>query len=85
MSLSTESVVEFVTIARGGGEGLIAVLAINGEHKYFELLGLHSLLGMCSAGQQSQIQQAIFAINAIDHLDDIPEFEGGLPVQGSLF
>jgi hypothetical protein len=85
MSLSPDSIVEFVTITRGGGEGLIAVLDVNGEHKYFELVGLKSLLKTCSANQQLAIQYAVTTMHSIDSVDDIPEFEGGLPVQGSLF
>ena len=81
-----QAVIEFITVTRGGPEGLIAVVEINAETKYFELLGLQSLLKTYSVKhQQVQLQKAITALQSIDNLDDVAEFEGGLPVQGSLF
>ena len=78
--------IEFLTITRGGETGLLAVLNIDGEHKYYELAGLNSLLKKyTSKKQQAALQQAIEIINDSEDLDEVPEFEGGLPVQGSLF
>jgi len=83
---SNSTVIEFLTVTRGGEAGLLAVLSINGEHKYYELLGLDSLLKKyTSSQQQAVLQQAIDAIKTTEDLDEVPEFEGGLPVQGSLF
>ena len=82
----TTTIIEFITITRGGETGLLAVLNFNGEHKYYELSGLNSLLKKyTSEQQQTALQQAIAAIKTTENLDNIPEFEGGLPVQGSLF
>lgn len=77
---------EFVTLTRGGSEGVIAIIAIDGEHKYFERIGLESILESLSNPLQSQvIKQALYALDSIKDLDEIPEFQGGLPVQESLF
>ncbi len=79
-------VIEFVTVTRGGSDGLIAVVEVDAETKYFEVLGLQSMLKTYTTpDQQLQLQQAMTALQSIDNLDDIAEFEGGLPVQGSLF
>lgn len=81
-----QTVIEFITVTRGGGDGLMAIVEINAEAKYFELIGLESLLKKYPEDfQQKQLNKAIFAIQSVDDLDDIVEFEGGLPVQGSLF
>jgi len=83
---SSQTVIEFITITRGGSDGLIAVIEMNGEAKYFELLGVQSMLKTYTQEhQQQQLQKAIAALLSTDNLDDIAEFEGGLPVQGSLF
>ena len=77
---------EFLTITRGGSEGVIAVIEIDGEHKYFERIGLESLLSTTqSSVHEIVFKQALQALDAVKDLDEIPEFEGGLPVQGSLF
>lgn len=83
---SNQAFIEFITITRGGSDGLIAVIEINGEAKYFEQLGVQSMLKTYTEDhQQQQLQKAITALQSIDSLDDIAEFEGGLPVQGNLF
>ena len=84
--VNEKTIIEFITVTRGGSDGLIAVVEINAEAKYFELLGLQSMLKACTIPQQqSQLLKAINALQSIDDLDEIAEFEGGLPVQGSLF
>ena len=86
MVFGPDSIVEFVTITRGGAEGLVAVLEIDGEHKYFDLVGLQSILKTCQNENHAlAIQTAMQVMDKITNIDDIPEFEGGLPVQGSLF
>lgn len=83
---STHTIIEFVTITRGGAEGLLAVINVNDEHKYYELEGLHSLLKIYTSDEQKcALQEAIMTIEKSVNLDEVPEFEGGLPVQGSLF
>lgn len=83
---SSATIIEFITITRGGESGLLAVLNVNDEHKYYELSGLNSLLKKyTSEQQQTALLHAIAAIKTTEDLDDVPEFEGGLPVQGSLF
>ena len=83
---STHTIIEFVTITRGGAEGLLAVMNVNDEHKYYELEGLHSLLKIFTTDEQKYaLKAAITAIEKTVNLDEVPEFEGGLPVQGSLF
>lgn len=87
MSAQTnQTVIEFITITRGGSDGLIAVIEMNGEAKYFELPGIQSMLKTYTQKHQyQQLQKAIAALLSTDNLDDIAEFEGGLPIQGSLF
>lgn len=86
ISGSQQDEIDFITITRGGGEGLIAVISINGEDKYYESEGLKSLLNIYTeVSQQIALKQAIAAVNDVNDLDTVPEFEGGLPVQGSLF
>jgi len=83
---STTTIIEFITITRGGESGLLAVLNVNDEHKYYELSGLNSLLNKyTSEQQQAALQKGIMAIKTTEDLDKVPEFEGGLPVQRSLF
>ena len=80
------TIIEFITITRGGESGLLAVLNINEEPKYYELAGLNSLLKKyTSEQQQAALLKGIVAIKTTENLDEVPEFEGGLPVQASLF
>jgi len=79
-------IIEFVTLIRGGNDGVLAIINFDGVSKYFEINGVRSLLKQHqSPSQQRELQKAIDAIESIDNFDDIIEFEGGLPVQGSLF
>jgi len=61
-------IIEFMTITRGGLDGLIAVVSINNEDKYFERLGLTSLLSKYT--EQAQKEELQKAINAIDLVED---------------
>ena len=83
---SDQTVIEFIRVTRGGIDGLIDIVEINAEPKYFELLGLQSLLKKYTqTHQQQELRKAISAIQSVENLDEVVEFEGGLPVQGNLF
>jgi len=81
-----ELVIEFLSVIRGGSEGLMAILVMGGEQKYYELAGLKSLLKKYRLPQQQlAVQAAIQAITSNVDLEDVPEFESNLPIQKSLF
>jgi len=64
----------------------MAIVNIAGELKYYELLGLKSLLQRYQKPkQQIALNLAINAILSVENLEEVSEFEGNMPVQGSLF
>ncbi|MGH1541116.1 MAG: hypothetical protein ACRBHB_11885 [Arenicella sp.] len=78
--------IKFIAITRGGNDGLIAVIEINGEQKYYDQLGVESLQkNDMDAAMQVQLQLALDALSDVDDYDAVPEFEGNIPEQGSLF
>ena len=77
---------KYIGLARGGNEGAIAILEIDGMQKYYDLLGVAALLQQAAdKSDKNELQQALLSLKNIDDSTEIPEFEGGFPQQGTLF
>jgi len=76
---------KFVGLTRGGLEGVIAIVECDGSHRYYEKVALLSLIEKASGESLQELEKALTQLNEISNLEDIPEFESGIPQQASLF
>ncbi len=76
---------KFIGLTRGGTEGVIAIVEVDGDNKYFERIALLSLLEKATNESKLELSKALNELIAVANLEDVPEFEGGIPQQGSLF
>jgi len=78
--------VKYLGLTRGGNSGAIAIVEFNGEAKYYDLYGLASLMKNAQNPlHKEELKRAIMALEGIVDYEDIPEFESGIPQQGTLF
>lgn len=77
---------KYLGLTRGGNSGAIAILDISGEVKYYDINGINSLIrNTQNSLHQQQLKQALEALEGVINYEDIPEFEGSIPQQGTLF
>ena len=77
---------KYLGLTRGGNSGAIAILEFNGEAKYYDSHGLTSLMKNAQDPlHKKELERAIMALEGVVNYEDIPEFESGIPQQGTLF
>lgn len=76
---------KFIGLTRGGADGVIAIIEIGGRERYYEKLALVSLLKNADEDMRGELEKALHAVDSTSDLEEVPEFESGIPTQPSLF